>query len=70
MKASQRRSAGCWCSFSTLDGVAESGLQCSCSAFGAVLERRAESGWEADLFYSHAHRYVSLDGKGVDSGGC
>jgi hypothetical protein len=35
MKVSQRRSSGCWCGFSTLDGGV---VKCSCSGFGAVLD--------------------------------
>jgi hypothetical protein len=35
MKVSQRRSGGCWCGFSTLDGGV---VKCSCSGFGAVLD--------------------------------
>ena len=37
MRVSHRRSGGCWCGFSTLDGVVEGGVKCSCSGFGAVL---------------------------------
>src|SRR5215813_1783160 len=66
---SLRRSGGCWCGLSTLDGVADGGLRCSCSAFEAVLERRGKR-LGSGLFYSHSRRYVSLDGKGVASGGC
>jgi hypothetical protein len=38
MKVSQRRSGGCWCGFSTLDGVVEGEVKCSCSGFGAVVD--------------------------------
>ena len=39
MKVSQRRSGGCWCGLSTLDGeVVEGGVKCSCSGLGAVLD--------------------------------
>jgi hypothetical protein len=39
MKASQRRSGGCWCGFSTLGGVlGEGAAKCLCSGFGAVLD--------------------------------
>ena len=38
MKVSQRRSGGCWCGFSALDGVVEGGVKCSCSGFGVVLD--------------------------------
>ena len=40
MKVSQRRSGGCRCGLSTLDGVflVEGGVKCSCSGFGAVLD--------------------------------
>jgi len=37
MKDSRTRSGGCWCGFSTLDGVS-GGVKCSCSGFGAVLD--------------------------------
>jgi hypothetical protein len=46
-------------------------VKCSFNRVGVVLEGRAESGWYAYLFYSRSRRrYVSLDGKGVDLGGC
>jgi hypothetical protein len=49
----------------------EGGVKCPCSGFGAVLDDKRKSGWEAYLFYSRGRRrYVSLDGKGVDLGGC
>jgi hypothetical protein len=39
MKVSQRRSGGCWCGFSTLDGVVKGGVKCSCSGFGGFFDR-------------------------------
>jgi microcompartment protein CcmK/EutM len=48
---------------STLDGSLEGGVKCSCSSLGAVLgDERKVAG--------KRRRYVSLDGKGVDLGGC
>ena len=38
MSAFQRRSGGCCCGFSTLNGVGEGGEKCSRSRFGAVLD--------------------------------
>ena len=70
MYAFQRRSRGCWCGFSTFGGVGEGGVKCSCSGLGPVLDDQRKVAGEAYLFYSRGCRYVSLDGKGVDLGGC
>ena len=50
MKVSQRRSGGCWCGFSTLDGVVEGGVKCSCSGFGAVLDDERKVAGKRDYF--------------------
>ena len=61
------------CGFSSVNGggVGEGGVKCSCAASERFLRGRAESGGESILVWSGGRRrYVSLDAKGVDLGGC